>query len=100
MTDTENNSERLGVWLVGARGAISTCVAYGLAGLVEGLIEPVGLCTETDDLSALKLPALDDIALGGCDVCTRSLTESAAELERQGVLSSDLITGAAAHAAA
>ena len=100
MTETEKNSERLGVWLVGARGSISTCVAYGLAGLVEGLIEPVGLCTETESLSALDLRTLDELVLGGCDVCTRSLTESAAELELQGVLSSDLITAAAPYAAA
>ena len=58
MTETDKNNERLGVWLVGARGAISTCVAYGLAGLVEGLIEPVGMCTETEALSALELFAL------------------------------------------
>ncbi len=100
MTETDKNNERLGVWLVGARGAISTCVAYGLAGLVEGLIEPVGMCTETEALSALELCALDDIVLGGCDVCDRSLTESAAELERQGVLSAVLITGAAQRATA
>ena len=100
MTEQDKKTERLGVWLVGARGAISTCVAYGLAGLVEGLIEPVGLCTETEALRGLDLCALDDIVLGGCDVCTRSLTESAAELEAQGVLSADLVTAAAPRAAA
>ena len=100
MTETQTSSGRLGVWLVGARGAISTCVAYGLAGLVEGLIESVGLCTETDDLKGLDLAAIEDIALGGCDVCDRSLTESAAELERQGVLPPKLVTGAAPRAAA
>lgn len=100
MTEQDKKTERLGVWLVGARGAISTCVAYGLAGLVEGLIEPVGLCTETEALRGLDLCALEDIVLGGCDVCTRSLTESAAELEAQGVLSADLVTAAAPRAAA
>ena len=100
MTEQDKKTERLGVWLVGARGAISTCVAYGLAGLVEGLIEPVGLCTETAALRGLDLCALDDIVLGGCDVCTRSMTESAAELEAQGVLSADLVTAAAPRAAA
>ena len=99
MSETNKNSGRLGVWLVGARGAISTCVAYGLAGLKAGSIDPVGLCTETESLSALDLVALEDIALGGCDICDRSLTESAAELERQGVLSSAIIAGGAAHVA-
>jgi len=100
MTETDKSNARLGVWLVGARGAISTCVAYGLAGLVEGLLEPVGLCTETEALSGLDLCAFDDIVLGGCDVCERSLTESAAELEQHGLLSPALITGVAARAAA
>ncbi|MCH2104593.1 MAG: inositol-3-phosphate synthase [Planctomycetes bacterium] len=99
MTETDKNNERLGVWLIGARGAISTCVAYGLAGLVEGLLEPVGLCTETVALSGLDLCAFDDIVLGGCDVCERTLTESAAELEQHGLLSPALITGVAARAA-
>ena len=100
MSEMNKNNGRLGVWLVGARGAISTCVAYGLAGLVEGLIEPVGLCTETERLKALELVGLEDIVLGGCDICTRSLAESAGELERQGVLPSALVAAAAASAAA
>ena len=27
---------RVGLWLVGARGAVATCVAYGIAGLRFG----------------------------------------------------------------
>lgn len=100
MTETDKKIERLGVWLVGARGAISTCVAYGVAGLVEGLVTPVGLCTESEGLRGLDLCALDEIVLGGCDVCTRSLTESAAELVSQGVLPADLVTAVAPFAAA
>lgn len=84
-------SERVGIWLVGARGAISTCLVYGLAGLCEGLLEPVGLCTEQAPVSALPLVPLEDLVLGGHDVCTRSLTESARELVQNGVLPAALV---------
>jgi myo-inositol-1-phosphate synthase len=88
---------RLGIWLVGARGSISTCVAYGLAGLREGLLEPVGIATEHEPFRQLDLAGLDDIALGGHDVCTRDLSLSATELVRHGILSSDLVAASAVH---
>ncbi len=91
---------RVGLWLIGARGAISTCVAYGLAGLSEGRIAATGLCTEADPVQRLPLIPVDSIVLGGHDVCTRSLTDSAAELLRSGILKADLVEGASRHAAA
>jgi myo-inositol-1-phosphate synthase len=91
---------RLGVWLIGARGSISTCVAYGLAGLREGLLEPVGIATEQEPFARLALASLDDIVLGGHDVCTRDLSLSAAELVRHGVLSPDLVAASTVHVAA
>jgi myo-inositol-1-phosphate synthase len=100
MSKQNNNSGPLGVWLIGARGAISTCVAYGLAGLVEGLIEPVGLITEHAPFSSLPLAPYENIVLGGHDVCTRSLTDSASELIRAGVLPASLVEGGSSRAAA
>jgi myo-inositol-1-phosphate synthase len=90
----------LGVWLIGARGSISTCVAYGLAGLREGLLEPLGIATEHEPLARLDFASLDDIVLGGHDVCTRDLSLSAAELVRHGILGSDLVAASAPHVAA
>ena len=90
---------RAGIWLIGARGAISTCVAYGLAGLAEGLIEPVGLCTETEPLVGLGMRHFEDFALGGHDVCTRDLSRSAAELLADRVLSADLVEATSDRAA-
>ncbi|MCA8978787.1 MAG: inositol-3-phosphate synthase [Planctomycetes bacterium] len=89
---------RVGVWLVGARGAISTCLAYGLAGICEGVLEPLGLCTERDPVARLPLVPLEGLVLGGHDVCTRSLTSSAAELVQTGVLRSELVEHAASRA--
>jgi myo-inositol-1-phosphate synthase len=88
------------VWLIGAPGSIATCVAYGLAGLREGLLEPIGVATQREPLSRLALASVDDILIGGHDVCTRDLSHSAAELVRHGILSSDLVAASAAHVAA
>ena len=88
------NPRRLGVWLIGARGAISTCLAYGLAGIREGLLEPIGIVTEKDPFDRLRLAPLDALVLGGHDVCRRDLTQSAAELSKNGILSRDLVAAA------
>lgn len=99
MTHASSN-RRLGLWLIGARGSISTCVAYGLAGLAQGLIEATGLCTQRDPFTELPLIPLDGLVLGGHDVCTRDLTRSAAELVRHGILNTDLVTASSSAAAA
>ncbi len=99
MSEPKPNNATLGVWLVGARGAISTCVAYGLAGIVEGLSEPIGLVTENEPLNQLPLVAYENIVLGGHDVCCRSLNDSGSELVKSGVLPAGLVEGAAKRAA-
>src|SRR5258708_27543437 len=91
MLDSANAPGRMGVWLIGARGSISTCVAYGLSGLRTRMVEPVGLCTQCDPLASLPLASLDDFVLGGHDVCQRSLHASAIELVREGILKEDLV---------
>jgi myo-inositol-1-phosphate synthase len=88
------------MWLVGARGAISTCVAHGLEGLRLGLIEPVGLTTYRDPLQELPLPAVEDFVLGGHDVCRRRVAQTAAELVAERVISPQLRAAAAAAIAA
>ena len=102
MTPTEERADRrLGIWLIGARGAISTCVCYGLAGLRHGLLEPVGMVTEGGaPFDGLPLCDLGAIALGGHEVTRRSLSDSAAELVRAGVLSADLVAASTGDAAA
>jgi len=94
------SARRAGLWLVGARGSIATCVAYGLAGLREGMLEPHGLCTVRPPLSRLALVSMEDLVLGGHDVCRRPLTESAGEHVRHGVLKPELVDAAAPAAAA
>ena len=67
----ELNSRRLGLWCLGARGSISTCLVHGLSGMREGMLEPVGLATERDPFTRLPLVGLDELVLGGHDVCQR-----------------------------
>lgn len=86
--------------MIGARGSIATCVAYGIAGLREGLLEPVGIATARAPLSELDFAGWDSFVLGGHDVCRRSVSESAGELVRNGILSSDLVVASARDAAA
>jgi len=95
-----NPPRRLGVWLVGARGSISTCVAYGVAGLRAGLVEPIGMVTQTEPFTRLPLVTLDDLVVGGHDICTRALTQSAGELVRNRILTSELVTSVSGEAAA
>ena len=38
---------RIGLWLIGAKGGVATTVMTGLTALARGLVEPIGLITET-----------------------------------------------------
>lgn len=100
-TDSGSNATHpAGMWLVGARGAISTCLLYGLHGLREGLLEPVGLVTEGKAFRGVPLVPLENLVLGGHDVCERDISEAAGELVRSGVLNADLVASGAQDAAA
>ncbi len=95
----ESVPHRVGLWLIGARGAIATCAVYGIAGLREAWIEPTGLVTEREPFDSLDLLRWEDIVIGGHDVCRRDLTRSAGELVQSGVLRADLVAAATADAA-
>jgi len=96
----EANTRRVGLWLIGARGSIATCVAYGLSGLKEGLLAPTGILTAHPPFEELDWVPFENFLLGGHDVCTRRISDSAGELEDAGILESDLVAASAAHAAA
>lgn len=74
-------------------------MTYGLAGLSEGLIEPIGLATEAEPLVDLGFRHFDEYVLGGHDVCLRDLSHSAAELIRDNVLTADLVEATSERAA-
>lgn len=84
---------RLGVWLVGARGAIATCLAYGVSGLRQGLLEPTGIATAGAVFARLPLAGFDELVLGGHDVVRSSSTVS--DLARHNVLPARLVAAGA-----
>ena len=77
---------RVGLWIVGARGAIASCLATGHAGLVRGVLPPVGIVTERSPLSELGFVAFEDLVLGGCDVRSTPLEQGVAELVAEHVV--------------
>ena len=92
-----SNGRRLGVWLIGARGAISTCLVYGVSGLRQGRLEPTGIATSGGPFAGLSFAGFDELHLGGHDVVRASTT--AADLVRHGILPHDLVAAGAADAA-
>lgn len=85
---------------MGARGSIATTVAYGLSGLAQGLVEPIGLTTEKGPLASLELCSYGDMLLGGHEISSGDLSASAAELVRHGVLPAELLAACGGEAAA
>lgn len=81
MKTDEDKGSRTGLWLIGARGGISTCVVAGLAGIRRGLYSRTGLVSELPEFRGLGLVPLEDIVIGGCDVRSAGLVEAAETLE-------------------
>lgn len=79
-------AEKLGIWLIGARGSVATTVAVGLEALRCGETPTTGLVTETPLLAGLELPAWDQIVLGGHEIRGGTLVDSARELAASRVL--------------
>jgi len=96
----ETSGSPLGVWLIGARGAIATSFSYGLAGLRKGIIEPVGIATERGPFLDLGLRGFDDMVVAGHEISGGDLSRSAADLASHGVLPRDLVAACSAEAAA
>ncbi|MEO3749462.1 inositol-3-phosphate synthase [Streptomyces sp. B6B3] len=92
--------ERVGVWLVGARGSVATTTAAGRAALAAGLHPPTGLVTALPPFAGCALPALDDLVFGGHDTAATPLPKRAEELVAAGVLPPGLPAAVAAELAA
>lgn len=70
-------SKRVGLWLVGAHGGVSTTVAVGWASLKRKLTDDCGLVSQLDPFSGLGLIDWDEIVLGGHEIRkTDSRTEA------------------------
>ncbi len=74
---------QIGIWLVGARGAVATSTVLGLVALRKGLIPTTGLVSELPFFAPLRLAGWSDFVIGGHDIRQRSLSESADQLCHQ-----------------
>ena len=61
-------SRKTGLWLIGARGGVSTTVAVGLSALKQQLTHQCGLVSELPEFSNLNFIEWTDIVLGGHEI--------------------------------
>src|SRR5947207_920663 len=86
-------SGRVGVWLVGACGAVGTLAVVGARAIARGLRPPVGLLTETPLLAGLDVAPVSSLVFGGHEIRDVDWVRSADEYRRKaGVLDDALLT--------
>ncbi|HOP77755.1 MAG TPA: inositol-3-phosphate synthase [Thermogutta sp.] len=68
-------SGKVGLWLIGAKGGIATCVSVGWAMLTRSLTSKVGLVTELPQFAQAGLVDWPDIVIGGHEIRDVSLAE-------------------------
>lgn len=78
--------ERVGVWLIGARGSVATTAIAGAAALAKGLVRPTGVVSEMEPLATTPLPDFGQLVFGGHEVAGTSLLKKAELLADEGVL--------------
>lgn len=88
-------TDPIGVWLIGARGAVATTAQVGLAALARGDAPTTGLVTEMPPFNGLPLVPWDGLLVGGHEITGGSLQESAKLLERGHVLPTSLAASVA-----
>ncbi|MET9251917.1 inositol-3-phosphate synthase [Nonomuraea sp. NPDC003709] len=81
--------DKLGVWLIGARGSVATTAIVGAAAIRAGAATPQGCVSESPGFPGHLVP-LTDLAFGGHDITETSLRKRAEQLGRAGVISPDL----------
>jgi myo-inositol-1-phosphate synthase len=75
----------VGAWFIGARGSLATTATIGIHALSAGLVEPVGLTTETAAVGDVDFTPLDRIVVGGHDISRVPLTTKAETLAAGGM---------------
>ena len=58
---------KIGVWLIGAGGALASTAVVGTRAIAHGLAGPTGLVTELPELRGLPLIGLDQLVFGSSD---------------------------------
>jgi len=68
---------RIGLWLIGAKGGVATTAMTGLAALARNAIDPVGMVTVLEPFNRLDLVGFDEIVVGGHDIRRGGLADEA-----------------------
>ena len=93
--------DRVGVWLIGAKGGVATTMMTGLAALSRDAIDPVGMVTALDPFADLGLVGFEDLVVGGHDIRSASLLDEARSMwTTSRAIPPELIEGAAEYLAA
>ena len=90
------SDDRVGIWLVGARGSIGTTVAVGLHVIANELAAPTGCTTAGDEFVGVPLARFADLVLGGHDISRTPLTRRAQQLADSGMIPPRLVVAAQA----
>ncbi|TDD53791.1 myo-inositol-1-phosphate synthase [Nonomuraea terrae] len=77
--------DKVGVWLIGARGSVATTATAGAAAIKAGLAPPQGCVTESPNFPATLVP-LAGLVFGGHDITETPLRKRAEQLGRAGVV--------------
>ena len=92
MTMNSPTKQRIGLWLIGARGGVAVSTIAGLIAHRLGLADGTGLVSELPQFARLRLPAWDDFVVGGHEIRSASLADELERLHRESrVLSPELV---------
>lgn len=69
--------QRIGIWIIGAWGGVSTTAAIGLLSLQKGLTGTSGLVSEHPCFEKLNLVGWDQVVIGGHEIRETSFSEAA-----------------------
>jgi myo-inositol-1-phosphate synthase len=83
MTQNAMATSRYGIWLIGARGGVSTTTLLGLLALQQQATPETGLVTALPDYADLPLAQWDQLVVGGHEIRDGSLLEEATALHQQ-----------------
>ncbi len=84
--------ERVGIYIIGARGNVAVTAITGALAISRGLAPATGMVTDGPEFRGLPLPGVQDFVFGGADVVAKPLQEKAAELADAGVVPARMIT--------
>ncbi len=77
------STPRIGIWLIGACGGVSTSMIVGLSALRRKLTSETGLVSTLPAFSGLPLAAWDQFVVGGHEIRETTLAAAAEQLHQQ-----------------